>query len=142
MLFMLKFLRAAVAITASCAVLASCRDDDVVLPVTVIVPPEIAAIPSGVLRLSLWTYDPLLADAPATLADADSVRFAHTAGTQDSFRMHVEGRVPGGMRHYITIRGFELTAECEKYILWDGIEGTGAPRTVVMRAVPAPGCSG
>lgn len=135
----LKSLRTVVVIAAVSAVV-SCRDSDVDLVVTVTVPAEIPSISSGVLRLSLWSYDPMLADAPAMLADADSVRFSHSHGAANTFRMRVHRRVPGGLRTYITVRGFEFAAECEKYVLWDGIEGSGMPSNVVMRAVSTPTC--
>jgi len=118
----------------------SCRDDDVDRSITVIVPAEIPSIPSGVLRMSLWSYDRLLADAPATLADADSVRFSRDSGTTNQFRMRVQANIPGGLKHYVTIRGFELQSACERYILWDGIENLAVPPVVVMRAVPVPTC--
>lgn len=120
--------------------LAACDTGDVDLRVTVTVPSEIATVSSGVLRLSLWVYDPMLADAPASLADADSIRFSHQSGTPNEFRLRVKAHVPGRQQHYITIRGFEFAPECERYILWDGIEGTKAPARVVMRAVPTPSC--
>jgi len=113
---MWKVVYAVATVTAGITV-TSCREDNVYLPVTVIVPAEIASLSPAELRLSLWTYDPSLADAPATLVDADSVRFSHVPGTQDRFRMHVEGRIPEGFRHYISVRGFELTPQCENYVL-------------------------
>lgn len=118
----------------------ACDTGNVDLGVTVVVPAEIPTVPSGVLRLSLWVYDPLLADAPATLADADSVRFSHQAGTLNLWRLRVQADVPGRQRYYITVRGFELTPECERYILWDGLGETNAASHVVMRAVPTPSC--
>ena len=58
----------------------ACRSEDVDLRVRVIVPAEIQSVSSGVLRMSLWAYDPGLADAPASLVDAASLFFAHTKG--------------------------------------------------------------
>lgn len=125
-------LMAAVVVTGLCL---ACRSEDVNLRVRVTVPAEIPSVSSGVLRMSLWAYDPHLVDAPASLVDADSVLFSRSAGEQDEAWMSVQGHVPSGTRHYITVRGFELLPNGEKYILWDGIEGTGTPTTVVMRPV-------
>jgi hypothetical protein len=122
----------AVAVAGLCL---GCRSEDVNLRVKVIVPAEIPSVSSGVLRMSLWAYDPQIADAPASLVDADSLFFAHTAGERYEGWMTVQGNVPAGTRHYITVRGFELLQNGEKYILWDGIEGTAAPTIVVMRPV-------
>jgi hypothetical protein len=122
----------AVAVTGLCL---ACRSEDVNLRVRVIVPAEIPSVSSGVLRMSLWAYDVSLADTPASLIDADSLLFSHRAGERDEAWMSVQGDVPSGSRHYITVRGFELIPNGEKYILWDGIEGTGVPTTVVMRPV-------
>jgi hypothetical protein len=115
--------------------LTACDTGDVSLLVTVVIPPEIQSISSGVLRLGLWVYDPLLADAPAMLADADSVMFSHRQGSGDLFRMHVGAHVGAGLRYYITVRGYELSIEGERYVLWDGQQGTGSPTSVVMRPV-------
>jgi hypothetical protein len=41
------------------------------------------------------------------------------------------------MRHYITVQGFEVTPEGERYVLWDGIEGTAVPGTVTMQYIGA-----
>jgi hypothetical protein len=131
-------LLAGVLVTAS--TIAGCDSGIIDLDITATVPSEIAPVSSGILRLSLWVYDPLLADAPAALADEDSAVFSHTTGRASAFRFHVSTDVPSGQRYYVTIRGFERTAECERYILWDGIEGTEAPRRIVMRAVPIPSC--
>lgn len=122
----------AVAVTGLCL---ACGSEDVSLRVLVIVPAEIPSISSGVLRMSLWAYDPHLADAPASLVDADSLFFSHRAGERDEGWMSVEGDVPSGARHYITVRGFELTPTGERYILWDGISGTATPTIVVMEPV-------
>ena len=128
--------RSRVGITlAFLAVSLACSAEDVSLRVQVLVPADVPSITSGVLRLSLWVYDPHLADAPATLADADSALFSHRAGEPDVVSMHVRGHVSGGMRHYITVRGFELTPDGETYVLWDGIEGTAAPRNVTMQYI-------
>lgn len=120
----------------------ACRSEDVHLRVRVIVPPEVPSVSSGVLRMSLWAYEPHIADAPASLVDADSLFFAHTEGEQNEVWMTVQGNVPSGTRHYITVRGFEVLPSGEKYILWDGIEGTGAPTTVLMRPVIAAATGG
>jgi hypothetical protein len=128
---MLK-LMSAIVIAGLCL---ACRSEDVHLRVRVIVPAEIPSISSGVLRMSLWAYDTRLADTPAFLVDADSLFFAHKAGERDEAWMTVQGDLPSGTRHYITVRGFELVPNGEKYILWDGIGGTEAPTTVVMRLV-------
>ena len=120
----------------------ACGSEDVDLRVKVIVPAEIPSVFSGVLRMSLWTYDPHIADAPASLVDATSLSFAHTQGEQNEAWMSVQGKVPSGARPYITVRGFEVLPSGEKYILWDGIEGTGAPTTVVMRPVTAVATAG
>ena len=122
----------AVAVTGLCL---ACRSEDVNLRVRVIVPAEIPSVSSGVLRMWLLAYDVNLADTPASLVDADSSFFSHTAGEGDEAWMSVKGDIPSGSRHYITVRGFELIPNGEKYILWDGIEGTGTPTTVVMRLV-------
>jgi hypothetical protein len=130
---MLK-LMSAIVVAGLCV---ACRSEDVDLRVTVIVPAEIPSVSSGVLRMSLWAYDPLLADAPASLVDAASLFFAHTKGERNVVWMNVHGNVPSGTRHYLTVRGFEVLPSGEKYILWDGIEGTGTPSTIVMRPVIA-----
>jgi hypothetical protein len=119
-----------------------CHTDDVHRRVMVIVPAEIASVPSGVLRLSLWAYDPRLADAPALAIDAQELRFTHVRGTQNAAVMTVGGTVPSGAQYYISIRGFEVLPDGERYILWDGLEETAAPTTVVMRAVPPPPAPG
>src|SRR5688572_18943960 len=121
--------------------LAACDTGVVTLPVSVVVPAAVPTVSSGVLRLSLWVYDPMLADAPATLADADSVRFTHQTGKTTQFQMTVSADVPGRQMYYITVRGYELSAQCEKYILWDGQERTGAPRDIVMRSVTTSTCT-
>jgi hypothetical protein len=120
----------------------ACRSEDVDLRVRVIVPAEIPSVSSGVLRMSLWAYDPQLADAPASLVDAASLSFAHRNGEQNEVWMSVQGSVPSGARRYLTVRGFEVLPSGEKYILWDGIEGKGAPTTVVMRPVIAVAMAG
>jgi hypothetical protein len=120
----------------------ACRSEDVDLRVRVIVPAEVPSVSSGALRLSLWAYDPHLADAPASLVDAASLSFAHTKGEQNEVWMTVQGNVPSGTRHYITVRGFEVLPTGEKYILWDGIEGTATPTTVMMRPVNAAAMAG
>src|SRR2546426_10246142 len=94
-----------------------CRSEDVDLRVRVIVPAEIPSVSSGGLRMSLWAHDPHLADAPASLVDAASLFFAHTKGEQNEVWMNVQGNVPSGTRHYITVRGFEVLPSGEKYIL-------------------------
>ncbi|HEU4996895.1 MAG TPA: hypothetical protein VFT29_18890 [Gemmatimonadaceae bacterium] len=121
-------------------ILMGCDTGDVDLRVKVLVPPDIPPVSSGVLRLSLWVYDPLLADASATLADADSARFSHQSGVANTFSMHVNTHVAGRQKFYITVRGFELSPACEKYILWDGHQETQAPPIVVMRPIPAAAC--
>ena len=115
-----------------------CQSDDVHRRVMVIVPAEIATVPSGVLRLGLWAYDPRLADGPALSVDAQELRFTHVQGTQTAVMMAVGGTVPAGAQIYISVRGFEIRPDGERYILWDGLEGTAAPTTIVMRAVPTP----
>ena len=92
--------------------------------------------------MSLWVYDPLLADAPATLADMDSARFSHVQGRAQTFHLFVEAHVPGRQKHYITAEGFELTTHCESRILWDGLGETASPSVIVMEAVPHAGCVG
>ncbi len=119
-------------------ILSAC-DSDVDQQVRVILPADLPSIPSGVIRMSLWVYDPLLADAPATLADMDSVRFSHVNGQAQTFHLFVEADVPGRQKHYITAQGFELTPECERYVLY-GPEEFGAPSVIVMQSVPQPGC--
>jgi hypothetical protein len=121
--------------------LAACDTGVVTLPVTVEVPAVVPTVSSGVLRLSLLVYDPMLADAPATLADVDSVRFTHQAGTTRQYRLRVSADVPGRQKYYIKVLGFELSGECERYILWDGQQGLGTPRGVVMRSVTTPTCT-
>lgn len=116
----------------------ACRSDSVDLGVAVIVPAEIPSVSSGVLRMSLWAYDPRLADAPAMLIDAEERHFDHAQGVQDLLRMSVGGTVPSGAQYFLSVRGFEVRADGERYILWDGLEGTLAPTIVVMRAVPPP----
>jgi hypothetical protein len=123
--------------SAFLAVSFACSSEDVSLRVQVLIPADVPSITSGVLRLSLWVYDPHLADAPATLTDADAALFSHRAGEPDALWMHVRGHAGGGMRHYITVQGFEVTPEGERYVLWDGIEGTAAPRTVTMQYIGA-----
>lgn len=123
------------------AAFAGC-DSDVDMRVQVIVPAEVANIPSGVIRVQLFVYDPMLADAPAMLADMDSVRFSHVNGRTQTFQLLLEADVPGGQRHYISAEGFELTAQCERYVLWDGLTETAAPQVIVMQPVPQPGCFG
>ena len=81
-------IRAAVLICG--LVLVTGCDSDVDQRVRVIVPADVPGIASGVIRLSLWVYDPLLADAPATLADLDSVRFSHVQGRAQTFHLFVE----------------------------------------------------
>lgn len=103
--------------------------------VRVVIPAEIQSIDQGVLRLSLWSYDPLLADAPADLVDEHEVSFSHAGGASQSLTMLVRGDIGDGRRPYITVRGYELTSSGEAYVLWDGIEGVGMPREVVMRSV-------
>jgi hypothetical protein len=88
----------------------------------------------------LWVYDPLLADAPATLADMDTVRFSHVQGRAQTFHLFVEADVPGRQKHYITADGFDLTAQCELRVLWDGLTETASPSVIVMQPVPNPGC--
>lgn len=114
----------------------ACRSEDAEHRVTVFVPEEAPSVTSGVLRLSLWAYDPALADAPATLVDADVASFSRVQGEVNRIHMLVRGPIPAGMQRYLTVRGFEVTSGGERYILWDGLEGTGTPRVVVMRPVP------
>jgi hypothetical protein len=133
-------LRTIAAVLLAAAPIAGCDSGTLDLDITATVPAEIAPVSSGILRLSLWVYDPLLADAPAALADEDSAVFSHTTGRANEFRFHVSTDVPSGQQYYVTLRGFERTAQCERYILWDGIDGTEAPRKIVMRAVPIPSC--
>lgn len=115
-------------------------DSDVDQQVRVIVPADIADIPTGVIRMSLWVYDPLLADAPATLADVDSVRFSHAQGRTQTFHLFVEADVPGHQKHYLSAEGFDLSAQCELRVLWDGLRETASPSVIIMEPVPNAGC--
>lgn len=115
-------------------------DSDVDQQVRVIVPADVPSIPAGVIRMYLWVYDPLLADAPATLADMDTVHFSHVQGRTESFQLFVEADVPGRQKHYISAEGFELTNECELRVLWDGLGETASPSVIVMEPVPDAGC--
>lgn len=120
--------------------LAGC-DSDVDMLVRVVVPAEIPSIPAGVIRVSLWVYDPMLADAPAGLADMDTVRFRHQTGRTDTFHLLLEADVPGSQRYYITARGFELTPSCEVYVLY-GPSEFGAPSTIVLQPLALRTCAG
>lgn len=127
------FKRMFVAIVA--ALNLACQSDDVNLHVRVIIPESVGSVSSGELRLSLLAYDPQLADAPASVIDADIRRFTHKEGRSSTARMQVRGRVPSGSRIYLSVRGYELLASGEQYILWDGLEELGTPGVVVMRPV-------
>lgn len=129
------------AIVAMAVAVAGC-DDDVDLQIKLVVPPEIPSIQSGMLELSLWVYDPLLADAPAALGDRDERDFVHLAGATDTFLMFLEAHVPGNHRYYVTARGYDRTGLCVREVLWDGHLETSAPRTIIMRLLPQPRCVG
>jgi hypothetical protein len=125
----------------ACATLSCGADTEVQLDVTVIIPAEVSTIESGVLRLSLWSFDEMIADVSATLVDTDEALFAHVLGQRNDFLMHVAGDIGSGLRHYITVRGCEITPEGEVHVLWDGIEGLATPSEVEMRYIgPSGGC--
>jgi hypothetical protein len=113
--------------------LLSCSGDTVVLRVQVIIPATVPTIEAGELHLSLWAYDPGIADVGATLADRVRAPFEHIAGQRNIILMRVMGHVPGGWRYYISVEGCESTPDGQVAVLWDGIEGTGAPAVVEMR---------
>jgi hypothetical protein len=117
--------------------LVACSPEDVSFNVKVAIPADVTTIPSGVLRLSLLSYEPLLADAPATLVDLDTALFTHQSGQRNEFRMHIAGHIESGLRYYISVRGFERTPEGERYVLWDGLEAATVATSVTMRMVPA-----
>jgi hypothetical protein len=103
----------------------------------------VPSIENGVLRLSLWSFDDNIADASATLVDRDETEFSHLMGQRDEYLMHVGGDIGSGMRHYITVRGCEITPEGEIYVMWDGIEGIATPSEVEMHYIgPSGNCDG
>jgi hypothetical protein len=127
----MKFWRlfSALAITA-----AGCGSgDSVALDVQVIIPADVPTIDAGVLYLSLWSYDPGIADVAATLVDRDVASFSHITGQASTAPMRVAGRVADPQRHYISVEGCAGTSEDWRRVLWDGIEGVAAPRVVEMR---------
>jgi len=121
----------------------SVQGDTVALSVQVAVPATVPTIDAGELYLSLWTYDPGIADARATLADVDRAAFRHAVGERNTLVMRVAGHVPDGWRYYITVEGCRSTPQGRVAVLWDGIEGTAAPSVVEMqyRTTPTP-CQG
>ncbi len=114
--------------------------DTVALSVQVAVPATVPTIDAGELYLSLWTYDPGIADVGATLADVDRAAFRHAVGERNALVMRVAGHLPDGWRHYITVEGCRSTPQGRVAVLWDGIEGIAAPRVVEMqyRTTPTP----
>lgn len=107
-----------------------CAKHVIEIDVGVIIPAEVPTIASGELQLSLWEYNPLIADVSATLVGRQTGRFAHRQGERDEFRMQVGGSV--SERYYITINGYETTGSGENRVLWGRIEGVGVPQIVTM----------
>lgn len=120
-------------------VMAGCSEGSVYLPVTAEIPKEIASISSGVLRLELYVYDPMVADGPAALASEDSVLFSHTIGSASTFNLRVAARIPAGHEYYMSATGYELLEGCRRYVLWDG-PSNEPRRYVVMQPVSNPVC--
>ena len=111
-----------------------CGDSDrVALNVYVVVPADVPTIEAGVLALSLWSYDPGIADVSATLVDENVVSFRHVTGQGSIFSIRVAGRVADPWRHYLSAVGCAEASEGWRRVLWDGIEGVAAPRVVEMR---------
>ena len=108
----------------------------VALDVQVVIPAEVRTISDGELSLRLWSYDPSIADLAATLTDVEHASFSHAAGQRNVSLMRVTGHINYGWRYYITVQGCEGSLE----VLWDGQQGTGAPRVVEMqtRTTPLP----
>ena len=105
--------------------------------VSVVIPAEIPTIESGVLRLSLFSFDPNVADIAASLVDRQELAFIHACGERDEFRMDVSGAIEDDWQYYIDVRGYELTPDGEVYVLGDGV-GVETPSEVVMQPITQP----
>lgn len=100
--------------------------------VQVTIPADIPSIPDGRLYLTLYQYDPLLADGPAQRVDQQVVMFSHDAGTRTVRLMQVSGDIERGNRHYIAVEGCMMTSEGERRVLHDGLM-VDTPDEVTMR---------
>ena len=108
-------------------------DETVALRVQVVIPANVPTIGTGQLYLSLWSYDPGIADVGATLVDVGRTSFAHALGERDVLQMRVGGHITGGWRPYITVEGCQATPQGMVAVLWDGLQETGTPSSVEMQ---------
>lgn len=116
---------------------AACSDD-LVHRVEIVVPPAIESIPDGRLYVALWSYDPLLADGFARLADWRELRFRHLSGRATTVSAFVGAAVSARERQYVTVAGCAVTIDGSLHVLWDGQQGTGMPSRVTMERTLRP----
>lgn len=126
-----RVLLALLLVSAACS-------DDLVHSVEIVVPPEIPSISDGRLYVSLWSYDPRLADGPARLADWRELRFRHQGGRPTRVSVYVGAEVSARERQYLSVAGCEVTIEGSVFVLWDGQQGLGMPRRVTMERTLSP----
>jgi hypothetical protein len=117
--------------------LAGCEVADVNQAVLIVVPATIPSIESGTLRVSLYRYDPFLADAPATRVDHSVIPFSHRTGRSTSAQVWVRGSGARGERFYLAVEGCAQTSDGEMAVLWDGLM-VELPSHVVMRSRETP----
>ena len=127
--------RAAFAFVA--LLLLGCRDADIDHLVVVEIPASVASISAGTLYVSLFRYDPLLMDSPATRVDRAVLEFRHEAGQPTIARARLEGRGTSGERFYLAVNGCTATEDGARAVLWDGL-AVEMPSYVRMRAREAP----
>lgn len=117
--------------------LLGCTSSDVDQWVLVEVPPQVASIRAGTLRVSLFRYDPYLMDAPATRVDRAVLAFSHRIGQRTTVRARVQGSGSGGERFYLTVTGCAETPDGQTAVLWDGL-AVEMPTYVRMRPLEPP----
>lgn len=113
-----------------------CSSDEFHHRVIVIIPATVPSIDAGVMRASLWAYDPGLADGGAAGVDHQALSFSHREGKSTTLRMVVSGMVDSRLVPYLSVEGYVVLPDGEVRLLWDGQQGTGLPRIVVMQPVP------
>lgn len=120
------------------ALLGACGGEDgqLVHRLDVVIGADVRTIEAGQLNVSLYAYDPGIADKLADTLDIQRVPFSHAQGTATTTAVTLTGRVPDGFETYIGVEGYEYQGDVLNRVLWDGLEGIGMPTQVQMRELP------
>ena len=100
-----------------------------------VIPASVPSIEEGKLVASLLAYDPSIADKLADELDVEEITFSHTQGTRTMKSVTLQAVRPAGFDTYVSAEGCERISGEWVYVLWDGQEGIGMPRSVQMRSV-------